>query len=158
MTKANTAHTTNTNATENDAPSLVSNVRSACVSSNTCLSANISMFLNAAGHFRWTKMTTRPPMAHAMYITMLAETAVALVLESLLLVLANVEKGDVVSSSLFSSWSLGLFASSVVVGVLDWSKRPLGSVDVASDVAPGGEAKQILDVHALHVALAGWSW
>ena len=82
----------------------------------------------------------------------------ALVLESLPLVLANVEKGDEVSSSLFSSWSLGLFASSVVVGVLDWSKRPLGSVDVASDVAPGGDAKQILDVHALHVGLAGWSW
>ena len=79
----------------------------------------------------------------------------ALALESLPLVLANVEKGEVVGSlSLFSSWSLGLFASSVVVGVLDWSKRPLGSVDVASDVAPGGEAKQTLDVHALHVDLA----
>ena len=103
-------------------------------------------------------MTTRPPMAHAMYITMIAETAVALVLAFLLLVLANVEKGEMGSLSLFSSWSLGLFASSVVVGVLDWSKRPLGSVDVASEVAPGGEAKQILDVHALHVALAGWSW
>ena len=82
----------------------------------------------------------------------------ALVLASSLLVLANVEKGDVVSLSLCSSWSLGLFASSVVVGVLDWSKRPLGGVDVASEVAPGGDAKQILDVHALHVGLAGWSW
>ena len=98
---------------------------------------------------------TRPPMAHAMYTTMLVETAVALVLEPSALLLANVEKGEVGSLSLFSSWSLGLFASSVVVGVLDWSKRPLGSVDVASEVAPGGEAKQILDVHALQVGLAG---
>ena len=119
LTKANTAHTTKINATENDAPRLVSNVRSACVSSNTCLSANKSMFLNAAGHFRWTKMMTRPPMAHAMYTTMLVETAVALVLEPSALLLANVEKGEVGSLSLFSSWSLGLFASSVVVGVLD---------------------------------------
>ena len=75
-------------------------------------------------------------------------------LSSFALLLVNVENAGVFSLSMISR-SSGLFASSSGVDALVCSARPSGMVEMASDVAPGGEVKHILDVHGIHSFCAG---